>query len=75
MEKSERKLNRKRIMSWALAFFMTMSAVDVSGWGSIAAHAEEAVSVGAFDVRGYEGYRLQLCKWTAYDQDRYSIDD
>lgn len=52
MEKSERKRIRKRIMSWALAFFMTMSAVDVSGWGSIAAHAEEAVSVGAFDVTG-----------------------
>lgn len=52
MEKSERKRIRKRIMSWALAFFMTMSAVDVSGWGSIAAHAEEAVSVGAFEVTG-----------------------
>ena len=52
MEKSERKRIRKRIMSWALAFFMTMSAVDVSGWGSIAAHAEEAVSVGAFEVMG-----------------------
>ena len=52
MEKSERKRIRKRIMSWALAFFTTMSAVDVSGWGSIAAHAEEAVSVGAFEVTG-----------------------
>ena len=52
MEKSERKRIRKRIMSWTLAFFTTMSAVDVSGWGSIAAHAEEAVSVGAFEVTG-----------------------
>ena len=52
MGKSERKRIGKRIMSWTLAFFMTMSAVDVSGWGSIAAHAEEAVSVGAFEVTG-----------------------